>query len=405
MMKWTTLIAVLFVMCVAMGSFAQTPLALTNIGQRLQNEDARMVGRGGWGMAVDDSTHPGFKNLASLYSVRKVALNFSAFGDHTVSKDQQDERTTYRVYTPDIRVALPVIKGRLAVTAGFVVDRSTQYATSLDTTWSVWDDEINGQIQSLREGSTFRVPLGAAFSPVKGVSLAGAVNMQRGTLRESLYNLMKEPANLSGLPLYQTNLRVQEDSYSGTSATFSALFEPRARVRFGLAYTPGYDLDVERKLEMGGVAQRVNSAFSMAIPAEVRMGLTAGISGRWWLGADYQLQDFQDFEGREDWAAEMDTEHTLSAGIERRRGHVRHGGLGNLPVRIGFRSRNWAYHVGGSPVHERTFSVGTGFPFRGDLGQLDVAFSYSLVGDLEDNGMQSRIMRLAISVTGLEKWW
>ena len=67
--------------------------------------------------------------------------------------------------------------------------------------------------------------------------------------------------------------------------------------------------------------------------------------------------------------------------------------------------RTWAYKVGGAPVDETTFSAGTGFPFHGDLGQLDVALSYSMVGDLEDNGMQSRIVRLTISVTGLERWW
>ncbi len=384
---------------------AQTPLALGNIGQRLDNEDARMIGRGGWGMAVDDSTHPGFKNLASLYAIRKVALNFSVFGDNAVSEDDHGERTTDQVFTPDIRVALPVIKGRLAVTAGFVVDRSTQYDTSVDSTWQVWEDEINGQVQFLRDGSMFRVPLGAAFAPWRGLSLSAAVNMQRGTLRESLYDVLRDPASLVGIPLYQTNLLVQEDTYSGTSATFGALFSPLKGVRFGGAYTPAFDLDVARKLEVGGVAQRRNTAFTLSMPAEIRAGLAVTLKGRWRMGADYQYQDFKDFRGNEAWAADMETEHTLSLGLERHRAHERHGGMGNLPLRLGVRMRTWAYKVGGAPVDETTFSAGTGFPFHGDLGQLDVALSYSMVGDLEDNGMQSRIVRLTISVTGLERWW
>ncbi len=404
-MKKIILVTVVLTMGFACGAVAQTPMALTNVGQRLDTEDARMVGRGGWGMAVDDSTHPGFKNIASLYSVQKVALNFSAFGDHTVSESNEGKRTTYRVFTPDMRVALPVIKGRLAVTAGFVVDRSSQFATSQDSIWNVWEDEIRGEVQFLREGSTFRVPLGLAFSPVSGLSLSGAINLQRGTLRESLYYLMQEPTTLTGLPLYQTNLLVQEDSYAGTSSTFSALLKPHARLRFGLSYTPSYTLAVDRKIEMGGVAQRATSAFDLEFPAELKLGFTAKGMGDWWLGADFERQDFHDFRGLGDWDADMNTEQTVSVGLERHRGHVRHAGFANLPLRFGFRTRTWAYLVGGSPVHERTFSVGTGFPFRGDLGQLDLAFSYSLVGDLEDNGMQSRVARLAISVTGLEKWW
>ncbi len=405
MMKRSVAILLLLATSLAVPAGAQTPLALENIGQRLDNEDARMIGRGGWGMAVDDSTHPGFKNLASLYAVRKVALNFSAYGDHAVSRDDHGERTTERVFTPDFRVALPVIKGRLAVTAGYVVDRSTQFDTSVDSTWQVWDDEVKGQVQFLRDGSTFRVPLGAAFSPWRGVSLSAALNLQRGTLRESRYDVLRDPASLIGFPLYQTNLLIQEDAYTGTSATFGALLAPVRAVRWGLAYTPAYDLDVDRKLEVGGVALRRNEAFTLSMPAEIRAGMVVALRGRWRLGGDYQYQDFKDFSGNEAWAADMETEHTLSLGLERRRAYERHGGMNNLPLRLGVRMRTWAYRVGGAPVDETTFSAGTGFPFHGDLGQLDVAFSYSQVGDLEKNGMRSHVLRFSISVTGLERWW
>ncbi|PJA73489.1 hypothetical protein CO151_13315 [bacterium CG_4_9_14_3_um_filter_65_15] len=400
-------IALLLPLCLLLGATAeaQTPLALTNIGQRLENEDARMTGRGGWGMAVDDSTHPGFQNLASLYSVRKVALSFSAYGEQATSEDAHGTRTTSRVFTPDFRVALPVFKGRLAVTAGFVADRSSQYDTSVDSTWNVWSDTISGKVQFLRDGSVFRVPLGVAFSPRDGISLAAALNLQNGTLRESLYNLLQDPSSMTGVPFYQTNLLVQEDTYSGTSATFSALLKPTHMVRFGLSYTPAYDLDVDRKMEMGGVAQRATTSFRYSLPAEYRTGLSFALPGRWRLGADYQYRDFRDFTGEDSWAEAMEAEHTLSFGVERVRAHARHGGWNNLPVRFGFRARTWAYQVGGSPVEERTFSAGTGFPFRGDLGQLDMALSYSLVGNLDDNGMESRILRLTLSVTGLERWW
>jgi len=404
-MKRMTILLLVAVLLVSGSVLAQTPMALTNIGQRLDNEDARMTGRGGWGMAVDDSTHPGFRNLASLYAVDKVALNFSAFGDQASSKDNHGSRTTDNVFTPDIRVALPVIKGRLAVTAGFVVDRSTRYETSVDSTWQAWTDTVAGKVQFLREGSMFRVPLGLAFAPMEGISLGAALNLQRGTLRESFYNLLQDPASLTGIPLYQTNLLVQEDTYSGTSATFAALLRPTDRLRLGFSATPGYDLDVARKNEMGGVSQLSLQAFTYAMPAEYQAGMEIALKGRWRLGGDYQWQDFTAFRGEEAWEAEMQTEHTLSVGVERVRASARHAGWSNLPLRMGLRSRTWGYLVGGHPVRETTFSAGTGFPFRGDLGQLDVALSYSMVGQLADNGMQSRILRLTISVTGLERWW
>jgi hypothetical protein len=101
----------------------------------------------------------------------------------------------------------------------------------------------------------------------------------------------------------------------------------------------------------------------------------------------------------------MRDETSVSAGIERTAAHQRRAGWSNLPLRCGVQTRTWAYKVGGQAIKETTFSVGTGFPFRQNLGQLDVALAYSLVGDLADNGLDSRIWRLAISVSGLEKWW
>jgi hypothetical protein len=61
--------------------------------------------------------------------------------------------------------------------------------------------------------------------------------------------------------------------------------------------------------------------------------------------------------------------------------------------------------VGGNEIIERSLSVGTGFPLKGGNGHLDAALTYGLVGDEGDNGLRSRYVRLAVSVTGLEAWW
>ena len=91
----------LLVWGVSLPALAQTPFALYNIGQRTTIDDARMVGRGGWGMAVSDSLNPGFKNLASLYSLRHLVLKFTGYGDNIESRDTRGERKNSRVYTPD----------------------------------------------------------------------------------------------------------------------------------------------------------------------------------------------------------------------------------------------------------------------------------------------------------------
>jgi hypothetical protein len=114
---------------------------------------------------------------------------------------------------------------------------------------------------------------------------------------------------------------------------------------------------------------------------------------------------FTDFSGNDKWAAEMYDEYTVGFGLERRKANVRRAGMSNLPLRLGYNVHRWAYGLGGEAIDEHTWSVGTGFAFAGDLGQLDLSVSYGVIGDQERNGVQSDVWRLGISFTGLEAWW
>ena len=384
---------------------AQTPFALSNIGQRTTTEDARMIGRGGWGMAVSDSLNPGFKNLASISSLRLLVLKFTGYGDRLESQDPQGERRNSRVFAPDVRVAGPVLKDKLAVTAGFQVRRSTQYHTFADRVWGeVWGDSISGNEQFDRIGNQFRVPLGAALKIRPGLSVSGAVNLEAGLLKETVSNFFTYPASLRG-PDYQTNVKETYDEFHGTSQTWGLLLEPLPWCQVGASWTPAYKLAADRKVTHFGVSSRYVSSYTMEMPAEFMGGLQLRPYRRWRLGADGQFQGFSKFKGPEAWRAEMEDEYTLSVGLDRMQGHVRRGGWSNLPVRVGASFKRWAYRVGGEPVDEKTVSIGTGFPFRQSLGAMDVAMSYGVIGDLEKNGLTSHVWRLTISVTGLELWW
>jgi len=389
---------------------AQTPFAIQNIGQRLETDDARMVGRG-FGMAVTDSMHPGFKNLASLSSLRHVVISFTGYGERAETVGTGGERSTFRTFTPEIRVGAPLIKNRLALTAGFKVYRSSQYHTQEDRTWEVWGETLTGNEQFVRDGSLFDVPLGAALRLIGNLSVAGSVNLVRGTLSESLGNFYREPSvGALGTPLYQPSLRVDEENYDGTSWTLAGLWAPGSgRLRFGASWTPAHDINTSRKLILDGVASRGHSEHVMHMPEEYRAGVQFRLFGRWHLGGDARYQDFREFTGlvtsERDWGADMGEEYGFSAGLERVRASERRRGWNNLPLRLAASYRHWGYTVGGEPIDQRTLSAGTGFPFRGNLGQLDLAVSWSTVGELAKNGYKSDIWRLTVSVVGLEEWW
>jgi|GEM_PF-1954971 len=400
-----SLVVLLAVVGLADAARAQSPFSLQNLGQRVTTEDARMTGRGGWGMAVNDSLDVGFKNVASLTSVRFITLKFSAYGEALNTEDEYGKTHNSRVFAPDIRIASPVIKDRLALTAGFHVFRSMQYHTRIDTSWGVvWADTVSGNKQFERAGNRFRVPLGGAFEVVPGVSLGATYNLEGGSLTETLSNFFTRPSTITG-PLYTTNVKQTYYEYQGTSQTYALLLAPVSWLQAGASWTPGYTVDVKEDVVHFGVSQNYYSTYSMEMPDEYLVGFQIQPAGRWRLGADGRYQDFTKFTGPQDWMDQMQEEYVLYAGIERMGARVRRGGFSNLPLRFGYTVHQWAYSVGGEPVEERTYSIGTGFPFSGNLGAMDLALSYGKIGDRDKNGLETEVLRLSVSVTGLERWW
>ncbi len=384
---------------------AQSPFALTNIGQPIDSEDARMMGRGGWGMAVYDSLNPGFLNVASLSALRHVAVRFTVYGEKTISEDEQGSRTTHRTLIPDVRVGLPIIKSRLAFSTGFQVNRSFEYRTMSEMTWFAIEDTITGNQQFIRDGSLWQVPMGLSLKVFNGFSLGATIGLVNGTIRESMTNFYLFPAAPNGSPLYLASGTEQKDEFSGTMTSWSIHLGSPNSLALGASYTPAHDLSVNRKVSMGGVGAKYNTTWTLDVPDTYRAGFQARLSTRWQVGADATMQKFSNFEGNQDWAGDMIDEYSLAVGLEKVVGFERHGGSGNMPLRLGARYRRWGFLVNGAEVEEKTFSIGTGFPFRKKMGMMDIALSYSLIGDMANNARESKVWRGTISVSGLEKWW
>ncbi len=395
---------------------AQTPFALRSVGQRLADGDARMLGRGGWGLAVADSLDPGYKNLASTAWVRQLALSLTGYGETGNHVSPADSRRTYRTYVPDVRVAMPIRKGVLVFSAGFKLERGTAWQTKVDSTWTIWPgtdwaDTVTGNAQFEREGSVFKVPLGLAWRPTPAFAGAVSLNLERGSMRETLADYFLTPASNNNIGLYRSVIAVAEDQYNGSSATVAGLFLPRPGLRLGVTWTGANTVDATRKTETGGVAGRIYNDFQVKRPAEFSVGLAAPLGGRWECGGDLRRQDWRKLVAPVKWLAEpgwqgeLVDELQIGFGVERQRANERHGGASNLPLRVGASWHRWPYRVGGHEIIERSISIGTGFPLKAGNGHLDTALTYGMVGDETDNGMRSRYVRLAVSVTGLEAWW
>ena len=383
---------------------AQTPMAFRDIGQNITTTDGRVSGRGGWGMAESDSLNPSFENIASLTSSPYVVMLLTGYGEQVDSEGSAERRETYKAYAPNIRVALPVIKYRLALTAGIALRRAMNWETRTDSTYLVWGEEIIGQEDFRRHGNIFDVPLGLSLRLLPGLSVAGAINIVRGVSTETITNSYPVEGSILN-PDYLRSTQELKDEFSGISYTVSALWSGLSFFRAGASYTPAYDIDVQRTLSIVGVSARSRDYFATSFPEEYKAGAQLKLFRRWWIGADAQFSPWSELTGDAPWIQNLEDEWTLSAGIERAQGHKRRGGSSNMPIRLGAMARQWAYSIDGNLIEERALSIGTGFAFQGGRGTLDLALTYGRVGKIEEHSVSSEYWRLTASVTGLERWW
>jgi hypothetical protein len=377
---------------------AQNPFALVGPGEDISAGSARVAGRGGWGMAESDTLSPSFLNPAALGDLHHVAVLFGGYGETSVSEGVRIDRRDYHTFLPEVRIALPLRDGKLALHGGFSVRRSTQYSTQVPTTW-VWEEtEIRGYERIIREGNLFHVPLGLAWRAAPWLALGAGVDWVWGPVREELAQVAVDTFG-AVLP----NSLIEEDIFGGVTATFSALVEPAGPIALGLSYTLAHDADLKHKVGLGGVAGRLETDGTVRFPDEARAGVQVDLGPSWRMGADAKLARWSEFAGIAEWEAITRDEWTFAAGIERKlafkplgRGHV-------TPIRAGYAWRRWAYEVGGAPVDEQTWSVGTGFPLSNRMGTIDLGLSYFLLGNKAENGWSTQGWRLALSVTGLER--
>ncbi len=392
---------------------AQGPFALTGIGADVRSSDARIDGRGGWGLAESDTLIPVFHNLASLPGLKRTAVVLGGYGERVSSEDAAATRTVSRVRTPTMRAAIPFADGRLIVSAGFEGLRGTQFDTQRETIVLLPDPEdplgpdvpYDAREFFVREGTQFQVPLGLSWRATSRVSLGASLNLVGGVMRERINLIFDEPATTDGTRYFLTSSETLEDELGGLSTTWSVLVDPLPALAVGATFTTAHHWDVNRSRVMQGIPGNATGSYRVELPAIWAAGAAVQLGPRWRFGAEYESQPFSQLSGREDWEAIMTDAWRLGVGFDRAEAYVRRAGRRNLPLRVGYSLRKWPYLVGGDEIMEHRVAAGTGFSFRDRSGHLDIALSHAWIGVAEKNGVTDRVWRLTVSLAGLEKWW
>ena len=364
--------------------------------------DARIAGRGGAGLAVEDSVNAAVMHAAQLADLTRVTIGLANTFERRTSEDAGGSITRNGLNTPVVRVGFPLF-GRGGFGFGFSAYRSTQWTVirpyeSDPTTTETLD----------RSGTLFDIPVQLAWRFGDHVTVGAGLHLLRGNVRMEYELDLEDRAEIDPLD-------IREDIYSGTATEVSLALRDVGPVSLAGYFVPSYDADVEIRQRGIALNDRSSGERTDEMPARYGIGLRTSLGGDWIAAADYQVEAWSDYSGRgltfgedgafdpEGAAVDLNDEVEYRFGLERQ---ARPRGFGaTAPLRLGAYWRQWHYPLNGNDVTEWGVTVGTGVVLRAGTARTDVSLGWSRIGGLDENGAQEDVIRVVLSISGSERWY
>jgi hypothetical protein len=121
------------------------------------------------------------------------------------------------------------------------------------------------------------------------------------------------------------------------------------------------------------------------------------------LYGSYSSRDFTTFEGTSFPKDRLYKEETVGAGLEFHRG-VRIGRT-RIPLRVGATWTGLPYdYPAGQKITGLLFELGLGLKLKSGKGKIDIAFQGGTTGNVSTNGIEDRVFRVYLGLTGAEVW-
>jgi hypothetical protein len=280
----------------------------------------------------------------------------------------------------------------------FALGYQTSFSSKGDFTYSVPIEDSPDSYEDYRHrGGLFSVPFTLAWRPVPWARVAGAYNLERGSITD-IYRVYFIGEYFSTME----SKRVR--GFSGDSWSGSFLLSPHPRFSVGLGWNSGVDYGGDETFTYTRADLDSLAPWRFESPASWEAGASFGINDNWWLNAHYWRRSAPEPRGFEQLSGSISDEELKAFGIEKRR-----AGTGifflRLPMRLGFYENSWHLeYPAGRPVKSRFVTFGTGFAMPGGPGELDLSFEFGKIGSLSGNGVDERVFRLAIGLSASESW-
>lgn len=404
MMRAATLLAL--ALATAGPSLASGPFSRQPFGQPLWIGSAADAGRGGAGLAIEDSSRIGERNPATLHAGRLTRFQLGFVGSRSTLSDDLRSETQSSGRLGSWAIAFPLLWKELSLGLGLRPLTEMDYHLARHLV----DDE-GRELVSSRDGSggLSQATLGVARSFADGRLRVG---LEAGLLFGSLLEEWKVYYPTTAPP-YDTWIQ-RRQSLVGFRSRLGLLWTPVPGLSAGLVYTPAgaADFNVDLENRSNGIDADVQSD-RLDQPGSLELGFSV----RW-----RELRGSLDL-ARADWTGLETTgvpglvKHPLSvaAGIELpRRDAFLAPSLRRATWRAGLRmeqqSTDWDVAAAGANPDWRelkawTFSLGAGIPLRARGTWLDLALEAGWVGDKAELGLEERFVRLQVGLSARDLWF
>ncbi len=387
---WSVLIlATLFA---PVGSRAASVYSMILVGEAVESGDVRAISLGGSTQLFVDSLGAAHSNPALLSRIPRVTIAATQY----VAVDQgrsegYSERDASFTFA-SVRAVFPVLSiARLSI--GYVGRYDPDGAFSLRDKTDGGNDYTKTYEKS---GGLFSVPLTASFDLTRFVSVGLTFSLERGTVEERWDIVFDEKS-------FEPSAGLKKYDVSGTGYGIGAAMYPAASLVIGGTYESGIDYDADIYERYTQSALDTSYGGDLTLPARVTAGVTWQWKDRLLVLASAVWADFKEFDGLGFPADRLESEQKYCVGLEYLPGVGLRGK--RMPFRVGFSYGRLPFdYPEGNKVDKYLVSLGTGIKIRGGKGKLDIAVVAGKDGSLGANGIENRLIRVYLGVSGSEAW-
>ncbi|MFQ6102969.1 MAG: hypothetical protein ACE5OP_01610 [Candidatus Glassbacteria bacterium] len=374
---------------------ADTIFASRSLGSPIVQVDGRSWGMGGVSVAM------GGENFSTTNPA--IISNFyrSGFTGMLIPEYRQPEDETGRANLRSFQI--PVVRAIFPLRKKFIASGGIKQ--SFDMNWRFdrereFDGESLGEYLS-SEGSLFSIHASVARPIGRKVSLGAEIEIHRGEATRTWFLEASQPeGGASGL----SSRDVVRRQFSGESLSIGLLLHPYKWFDVGMSFRPGFKLDIDETLEAGtGLTQKRSD--SVDVPYSLILGFAVQSGRRLTVGLDFESSPWRDLKASESFPFPMKDYKRLSIGLEFTPSRDPLAPFWKRwPLRTGLMFRTLPADISGKSINELSYMLGVGIIVGDGRGRLDFFTQYATRGNLEEFGIQERVIRFGFSVSGFEKW-